>query len=205
MKPPYRVIAWEHVAVVDLNGDTRESVTIRVKVDSPDLRFIRFGFGCGWEQASRFRRQVKLEVRNLRVGNTPGASLSKTITWVKDGKLALIAHRPNPPRVDSEIATLVELTWPGKCAPLMRDGIAEKFTFRFVTEVAYARYKIVLPRSCEAVFEPVGFDETDDGCVCSSLGEDDEGRPQYIFEGVDMPLHRETGIRLELKRGSARR
>ena len=87
----------------------------------------------------------------------------------------------------------------------MKDGIADKFTFRFVAKVAYARYRITLPRGCEAVYEPVGFEETDDNYTFGLMGEDSEGRLQYVFEGVDIPPYHEVGVRLELKKGGARR
>jgi hypothetical protein len=100
--------------------------------------------------------------------------------------------------VDSEITITVEFAWPGMCAPLMRDREPDTFTVRFATPVVYARYKVALPRGYDAYVEPVGFEEDANGFAAGpAKGED--GRPVFLFEGVDLPEHEKLGMRLQLK------
>lgn len=199
--PSYDIITWEEYASVEPNGDARKQVTIRAKVLN-DLRVLRLVQGCGWAQPARYRRKVRVEVRKLLIGDLPGASLSTTVAWLKDGQLVLIVHFPEPPKVDSEITIAVEFSWPAMCSPLMRDRRPDTFTLRFATPVAYARYKVALPRGYDAYLEPVGFEEHRNGYSCGPANSED-GRPVFLFEGFDLPVHDAVGMRLELKgRGS---
>ncbi|ONI91238.1 hypothetical protein ALI22I_09190 [Saccharothrix sp. ALI-22-I] len=193
----YRIITWEEHATIEVNGDARKLVTIRAKVLA-DLRVMRLVQGCGWAQPARYRREIGVEVRKLLVGDLPGASLSTTVAWLKDGQLVLMVHFPEPPRVDSEITIAVEFTWPGMCAPLMRDRVPDKFTLRFATPVGYARYKVVLPRGYDAYHEPIGFEEYENG-FAAGPGKDESGQPVFLFEGFDLPEHQSLGMRLQLK------
>ncbi|MFJ6676505.1 hypothetical protein ACIQMJ_35835 [Actinosynnema sp. NPDC091369] len=195
--PSYGIITWEAQVAVEPNGDARRQVTIRAKVLN-DLRVLRLIEGCGWPQPAKYRREVRVEVRKLLVGDLPGASLSTTVAWLQDGKLVLMVHFPEPPKVGSEITIAVEVVWPGMCSPLMRDREPDVFTVGFATPVVYARYKVTLPRGYDAYVEPVGFEEDANGFAAGpAKGED--GRPVFLFEGVDLPEHQKLGMRLQLK------
>lgn len=195
--PSYQVIKWEEHYVIEANGDARKLVTIRAKVLN-DFRVLRLVEGCRWPQPARDRRHVRVTVRKLRVSDLPGASLSTTKAWVADGRMVLIAHVSRPPEVGSEINIAVEFDWPGMCTPLMRERKPDDFTLRFRTRAAYASCKVVLPRGCDAYLEPVGFEEDENGFYTGSSTSED-GRPVFLFDGFDLPEHRDVGMRLELK------
>jgi hypothetical protein len=199
LHPMYQVLSWEQVAHVrNAQGDTREIVTVRARVLRPDLQLIRLVFGCGWHQPAKFRRGVRLSVRNLQVGNVLGTSLTVTHSWLCDGKFDMIVHIPAPPRVGSEIRLLVIMHWPRKCAPLM-SNVADDFAFRFVQQdVKYVSYRVVLPRGYDAYHEPIGFDGNEDAFHARrSVTED--GLWQYFFEAFDLPIMHRAGMKLELK------
>jgi hypothetical protein len=195
--PSYGIITWEEQVTIEPNGDARKQLTIRANVLN-DLRVLRLVQGCGWAQPAKYRRKVRVVVRKLLIGDLPGASLSTTVAWLKDGKLVLMVHFPEPPKADSEIAISVEFVWPGMCSPLMRDRVPDAYTLQFATPVVYARYKVVLPRGYDAYVEPVGFEEDRNGYACGP-GKAEDGRPTFLFEGFDLPVHDNVGMRLELK------
>jgi hypothetical protein len=117
---------------------------------------------------------------------------------VADGRLVLTLHFPEPPPNDSEMTIVIEVAWPGMCAPLMRVRTPDDFTLKFVTPVARARYKIVLPPGYDAYLEPIGFEAGHSGFALGSLT-DDNGQATFVFEGTDLPMRRGVGMRLELK------
>ena len=203
LRPSYRIIAWEHTVVISANGDAKQLTVIRASVDGEDLRFFRLRFSCGWPQPARFRRKVKLDVHSLLIGDIRGTGLERTVSWPADGEMNVIAHLPHPPRVGSEINVVFELWWPGKCKPLMKDRVSDHFTFLFTTPVSYVRSKIVLPEWCEAYYQPIGFEEGDNGYVAEPA-KDDEGRSLFLFEAYNLPLQHEAGIRLHLKKRAPR-
>ncbi|MCE6999919.1 hypothetical protein LZG04_34655 [Saccharothrix sp. S26] len=198
--PSYAVMTWEEYAAIEPNGDARKQVTIRAKVLN-DLRVLRLVQGCGWAQPARYRRKVRVQVRKLLVGDLPGASLTTTVAWLRNGQLVLMVHLPEPPKVGSELTIAVEFTWPGMCAPLMRDRRPDRFQLRFATPVTYARYSVVLPRGYNACVEPVGFKEHQNGYSCGPVSNED-GRPMFLFEGFDLPVHEPVGMRLDAQPGS---
>jgi hypothetical protein len=196
--PAYRISDWDEFVAVEPNGDGRRRITMRAEVSSNDLWALLLIQGCGWPQPAKFRHQVRVAVRRLLGDDAPGVSLATTSTWVADGKSVLIIHFPEPPRSDTEITIAVEVSWPGMCAPLMRGQGPDKFTLRFATPVAHARYRVVLPRGFDAYFEPVGFDAGNDGlALATSVVEN--GQSSFVFEGRDLPMRRPVGMRLELK------
>lgn len=197
--PSYRVITWDEFVSVEPSGDARRQVTIRAKVLSKDMWVLRMVHGCGWPQPAKYRGKVDVRVRKLLVGDLPGASLTTTSAWLADGKLALIVHFPVPPREGSEISIVVECSWPGMCLPLMRERAPDEFTISFATPVVYARYRVALPAGYDAYLEPIGFGEDEDG-FASGPGSGDNGRPVFLFEAFDVPMHHKVGMRLEIKR-----
>ncbi|MFF5093710.1 MULTISPECIES: hypothetical protein [Actinosynnema] len=195
---PYRFIKWEESSVIlNRRGDSLDTTTVRVQVIDGGMLFMRLAFGSGWPQPARHRGKVRLRVRKLMIGDRPGLNLERTVRWVKDGKLRLVIHFPEPPRVGEEISVVVECDWPGKSMPLMREGKADKFTFRFSRPVPYARYQITLPEGVDAVCEPHGFAEHDDGFHLGRAT-DEQGRTRFYVDGVDVVAHRELGVLLQI-------
>ncbi|MEV8440154.1 hypothetical protein AB0425_22480 [Actinosynnema sp. NPDC051121] len=197
--PAYRISDWDEFVAIEPNGDGRRRITIRAEVSSNDLWVVPLIQGCGWPQPAKFRNQVRVAVRRLLSGDAPGVSLTTTSTWVADGKSVLIIHFPEPLQSGTEITIAVEVFWPGMCAPLMRDQSPDKFTLRFATPVAHARYRVLLPRGFDAYSEPIGFESGNDDLVlgASVVG---NGQPIFVFEGGDLPMRHDIGMRLELKR-----
>ncbi len=198
MHPAYQVISWDQTAyVVNDRGDTNEFATLRLRILSPGMYFVRLIFGCGWPQPPRCRRRVNLSVRNLLDDGIPGTTPKYTRSWLTDGKFDLMIHLQKPPREGSEIRLVVAMDWPGKCQPLMNRKI-DDFGFNFVHSVEFVRYRIVLPLGREAYYEPIGFEPGDPSFrIDASLG--DDGRSQYTFTGVDLQMRRTVGVRLEVK------
>ncbi|GAB3908416.1 hypothetical protein ACFQ1S_04570 [Kibdelosporangium lantanae] len=200
MNPTYEVLSWDQAAhILNSRGDTQESVAISVKVLRGDMRLIRLIFGCGWEQPAKYRRGVRISVRNLLVGDSPGTSREVTHSWVADGKADVMIHFAEAPPEGSEVRFMVTLDWPGKCSPLM-NGDTDDFTFRFLHQsVARVSYRIVLPPGYEAYNEPIGFEPGDARFrLDTSTGEDD-GRRRYLFRAAPLPVRLKAGVSLELK------
>ncbi|MBP2323191.1 hypothetical protein JOF56_003576 [Kibdelosporangium banguiense] len=199
LSPRYQVLSWEQVAhVANSSGDTKEVVTIRARVLRPDMWVVRLVFSCGWSQPARYRRGVTVNVRNLLVTDVLGTSPDVTFSWVADGKIDAMIHFSTPPVVGSEVRFIVLLDWPRKCAPLM-NGITDQFSFTFFQQqVEKVSYKIVLPAGQEAYWEPVGF-ESGDPNFSVDVAVGDDGRGQYFFQGLNLPVRHTAGIKLQLK------
>ncbi|ALG08067.1 hypothetical protein [Kibdelosporangium phytohabitans] len=200
LHPMYQVLSWEQIAYIEnAQGDTREVVTFRARVLRSDLQLIRLVFGCGWDQPHRFRRRVRIAVRNLHVGNMLGTSMQVTHSYLCDGKHDVIIHMATPPKVGSEVRFLVVMDWPRKCAPLMTKAVSDDFAFKFIQQnVSYVSYRVVLPHGCDAYDEPIGFDGYEETFKNQQLITTD-GRRIYFFEAFDLPILHRAGIRLELK------
>lgn len=203
VRPSYRIISWEQLVVINSAGDAKQFTTIRAAVEGEDFRFFRLRFSCGWQQPARFRRQVRLDVHSLLIGDVRGVGLERTISWPADGEMAVIAHMRHPPRPGSEINVVFELRWPGKCKPLMKNRVSDHFTFLFTTPVSYVQSKIVLPDWCEAYYQPIGFEEGDNGYVAEPA-KDGEGRNLFVFEAYNLPVQHEAGIKLHVKKRAPR-
>jgi hypothetical protein len=198
MHPTYDIVSWEQTAyVVSDRGDTKEYAILRVRVLRPDMHYVRLIFGCGWPQPKRYRQRVDVSVRNLLEGGVPGTTPRHTVSWLADGKFDMMIHFHKPPRAGSEIRFVVAVDWPGKCEPLMNEK-TDDFSFTFLQRVEFVRYRIVLPAGQEAWYEPIGF-ETGDPSFRIDAGSGEDGRCQYVFYGVDVPVRANVGVRLELK------
>ncbi|ACU39505.1 hypothetical protein Amir_5690 [Actinosynnema mirum DSM 43827] len=195
---PYRFIKWEESSVIrNSRGDSLDTTTIRAEVTDNGMLFMRLAFGSGWPQPARHRGKVRLRVRKLMIGDRPGVNLERTVQWLEDGKLRLVIHFAEPPRVGEEISVVVECDWPGKSMPLMREGKVDKFTFRFSRPVPYARYQVTLPEGVDATCEPFGFSEHDERVHWGRVT-DGQGRTQFYVDGVDVAVHRELGMLLQV-------
>ena len=197
MEPGYRITSWEKTVFVASNGDALDVVKVRARVVRPDVQFFWLWFGCGWLQPTRYRNKVDVRVRNLLVGDLPGVSLERTLSWVHDGRFAVAVHLHRPPSVGSEICIKLEVKWPGKCVPLMR-GLHDSFTMSFDTSVQHARYKLVLPKGCDTYCETLGFHDGEAGIEVGS--EVERGHLTYRVEARDLHPGRRVGLRMELRR-----
>ncbi|MFS8104328.1 hypothetical protein LFM09_45200 [Lentzea alba] len=195
-RPGYQILEWKETTVIGDRGDARTSLTVKLRPLGTDLLFVRMKFGCGWPQPTKYRRQVRMTVRNLLVDGSPGTTLHKTLSWPKDGTLAAVIHFHEPPRVDSEISFVVELDWPRKCLPLA-EGAPDEFTLMFAQPVTHAVHRIVLPEGTDVYLEPIG--QLDKGYDLQK-GQDDTNRRTITMELFDPPVRHRAGIRLELKK-----
>ncbi|MFI9386057.1 hypothetical protein [Kutzneria sp. NPDC052558] len=193
----YRVTSWDKTIVIAPNGDARDIVKVRAVVEKPGVQFFWLWFGCYWPQPARYQKKVAVQVRNLLVGDLPGTSLERTLSWSTEGRLAVIAHMHAPPRVGSVMTIQVEIAWPAKCVPLVR-GDCDSFTIRLGARVDYARYRIVLPKGYDTYCDTIGFQDGDPGFVMEK-GSADDGCPSYQVEVRDLAPDQQVGLRLELK------
>ena len=197
MEPGYRITSWEKTVNIASNGDAMDTLKVRAQVIRPDVQFFWLWFGCGWAQPGRYRRRVAVRVRTLLVGDLPGTSLDRTLYWVSDGRLAVIVHLHRPPSIGSEICIKLDVSWPGKCAPLMQ-GRCDEFTICMETSVQRAVYTLVLPKGCDTYHETLGFRDGDAEFELVSAVE--RGHLTYRIEAQDLHPGRRVGLRLELKR-----
>jgi hypothetical protein len=205
MNPTYEVLSWDQTAhILNSRGDTHEYVTIGVKVLRSDMRLIRLVFGCGWAQPVKYRRGVRIMVRNLLVGDSPGTSREVTHSWVADGKADILIHFAVPPPEGSEVRFMVTMEWPGKCLPLM-NGDIDDFAFCFVQQaVDRASYEVVLPPGYDAYHEAIGFDRCDSTFQLDATTDEDDGRRRYLFQAGPLPVGLRAGVSLELKKAGRR-
>ncbi|WNV84383.1 hypothetical protein [Umezawaea sp. Da 62-37] len=201
LNPSFRIITCRQVSIIERNGDTKEKTTLHAKVECDHLYFFRLRFASRWDQPVKQREKVKVEVRGMSASDIPGTSMNVTQFWMPDGRLEVLVHFPAPPKSNSEIRIDIVADWPGKSIPLMRHEVPDDFVFRFEHPVTFAQYKVVLPTSCEAYYEAIGFDEDENGYLLSKTDESD-GRTQFVFEIFDMPADKQVGVRLQLKKGA---
>ncbi|MFD4644548.1 hypothetical protein ACFWN2_45085 [Lentzea sp. NPDC058436] len=196
-RPGYQILEWKEKIVIGERGDAHSKLTIRLRPLGPDLLFVRVKFGCGWPQQPRYRRQVKMTVRNLLVDGSPGTTLHQTLTWPKDGVLDAVIHFHEAPSENAEISFGIELDWPKRCLPLI-EGSPDEFAFMFAQPVTDAVYRVVLPRGHDVYLEPIG--RLDEGFELDKAWDDDERRTVTLML-TDPPLRHRAGARLELRRG----
>jgi len=196
--PGYRITSWDKTIVVAPNGDAVDTMKVRAKVETDDVRTFVLWFGCKWPQPARFQRKVDVQVRNLLVGDMLGTRLDRTVAWFSNEKIGVLVHFPAPLKVGSEISIRLETAWPGKCAPLMR-GECDEFTIKLGTQITRARYKIVLPKDTETYCGHIGFQEG----VTLETSRDGEGRLTHVIEARELPPDHRIGLRLELRKGAS--
>ncbi|MEU4742265.1 hypothetical protein AB0G02_17620 [Actinosynnema sp. NPDC023658] len=195
----YRVFDWDESLTVAPNGDTRRRLTIRAQVVTDDLWAVRLVHGCGWPQPAKYRRRVAVVARRLLAEGVPGPKMSTTSAWTTEGRFVLIVHfRSAVPR-GSSFGVVVECDWPGMCVPLMRDRSPDDFVLRFRTPVEHVRYLVALPQGLDAYVEPLGFTAGDDGFELVRAV-DGSGHPLFGVESSAVPLHKDIGMRIEVKR-----
>ena len=195
--PSFQVVDWEETAVIGERGDTHSKSKIKVRAIRNDVRFIRLRFGCGWPQPSRYRRSVRMTVRNLLIDGSPGTTLRTTVSWPRAGSMAAIVHFHTPLSANSEVSFTVDLFWPKKCAPLL-DGAPDEFGMMFWEPTRRVTYRVLLPKGAEAYAEPMGRTESFAG-VRLRRKVDDDGRETITCQLSDLPVRHRAGMRLQLK------
>lgn len=197
--PLVLIADWTQTVFVHRNGDVKEVLTIRAVALREEVYFVRFIEGSGWSQPERYRRRVLINARSMRVNGHSGPRWHVTRSWRSDQRMNSIIHFDSPICKGEAVRLEVERTWPAKCLPLMREGLADIFYFRTsdLMRIERAEYRVVLPAGYDAVYEPVGFVEpSSEFSVGAST--DSEGRRIVIFKASRIPEHRTIGMRLEL-------
>lgn len=198
-EPLVSIEAWNQVVHVQSNGDVNEVITIKAIALRERVYFVRMTAGSLWDQPERHRRNVKVIARSLTVNDSVGPRWRVTTSWRSSQKLTAILHLHEPIKQGEEIHFEVAREWPAKCLPMMRDGSADSFIFRFsrLLDTRHVDYKIVLPVGFDAVHEPIGHLEPD---VQLSIDNDldEDGRREFTFHTDLVPAGKAVGIRLEL-------
>jgi len=199
-KPIVQIVEWKQTVDVTREGDVTEYVNLRAIVLRKELYFLRLRIGAGWAQPPRYRKKVKVRVRSLDVnGTAKGPKWNTTVSWLEDGRLHLIAHLHDPVQQGRQINIEMKRVWPGKCLPLMRQGGADIFTFRFdkLMPMESVSYEVKLPVGCDAYYEAIGFEEPHGQMKIERKGRGDA--VSICFSAAKIPLDRKVGMRLELR------
>lgn len=205
-RPLIRITLWKQVAFIQPNGDVREILRINAVAQRREVYFLRFrAGGSEGEQSKRQQRRVKVNARAITVDGQRGPRWEVTRSWLPDGRLNSIVHFHEPVRKGGKIDIEIERFWPGKCAPLMREGATEPFTFRFtgLMPADAIEHTVVLPLGFSAYYGTVGFVEPDPK-FSVVVGEDDEGRQTFTFRGQILVPKRDFGMLLDLTKPASR-
>lgn len=194
----WKTTSWQDVVVVSPNGDAEETITVKATVECDTLDFFKIYTGPGWRQPEKYQRRVRVKVRSLEVDGAGGTRRDVTSSWNENGNLEILVHFGEPALRDSEISMKVELTWPGKCLPLMRWRRPDEFALTFIRPIDYLEYQIVLPAGFDAYYDPIGLFRDADDCVFSREGA--KGAPITIkLVARNIAQNRRIGMRLDLK------
>ncbi|MET9628190.1 hypothetical protein ABZX92_12075 [Lentzea sp. NPDC006480] len=196
-QPSYEVIDWDKTAVIGERGDTHIKLKVKLRATHDDFWFVRLRLVCGWPQPSRYRRQVRMTVRNLQVDGSPGTTLRTTVSWLRDGAMAAIIHFHTAPALNSVVSFTVDVDWPKMCAPLL-EGSPDEFDLMFWQTVRRSTYRVVLPKGIGVYVEPIGKTEDFKGFRWRKKAGDD-GREVIVFRLSDPPVRHRAGVRLQMK------
>ncbi|MFC6089516.1 hypothetical protein [Saccharothrix lopnurensis] len=195
---PLHIVKWDDVTVVDAGGGAEETIGVRARVENASAHFFRFRIGPAWEQSEKQRSAVACDVRTELVNGEPGPRCDVTRTWRADGRLEVLVHLPSPVRAGADVRIKMAIRWPGMCEPLVVRRRPDDFVLHFAREADEVRYEIVLPDGEDAYFEPVGFDEGDDGYRVE-VGTGRSGRVHVVLTACSVPAKHRFGVRLDLK------
>lgn len=205
-RPLINITLWKQTAFIQPNGDVREVLRINAVAERREVYFLRFRAGGGEaESTRRQQRRVKVNARAITVNGQRGPRWEVTRSWLPDGRLNSIVHFHEPIRKGGKIDIEIERFWPGKCAPLMREGATEPFTFRFtgLMPSKVIEHTVVLPLGVNAYYDTVGFVEPNPNFSVTA-GEDDEGRRTFTFRGSELTPKKDFGMRLDLTKPASR-
>jgi hypothetical protein len=195
----WRIDRWEEDIRIRQNGDTTGSILVHAMVESDELLFCRIRFGPNWSQPDRFRRRVRVTASSVEVDGTGGCRWDRTLNWLPDGRLEVLAHfRSAPPKKGDEVTLRVEFAWPGKAAPLMRFGRPDDFMLQMGRPLAYLSYRVELPSGAQVKCDAVGLKREADRFTLSSTTTTDK-HPVIHLIAHDIAADRRVGMRLDLK------
>lgn len=197
-EPLIAVENWEQTVEIMPNGDTHEVQIIDAVAPREVIFFARLTARSRWEQPRRHLRRIAMTARRVNADNSLGPLWNVMSSWAGDKLIAYLDLDPVLRRGET-IRFRVDRTWPAKCRPLMRHHQAEDFLLRTTStlEIRYAKYSVILPKDCEAVYELIGVGEPD----VQLLGDvtEQNGRKIYTWYAEKVPEHTWVGIRLQLK------
>lgn len=198
-RPLVQITRWNQVVDVARNGDVVERLKISLTPLREKLYFLRFRMGAGWDQPSRYRDRVRVDVRSISIEDERGPRWNVTQSWLEDGMLHVFAHFHQPALQGDEVHLEIKKVWPGKCYPLMQAGVPDSFTLVFasIMPVANVLYEVRLPSKLNAYHEPVGFRPSSNGMRIMRDESDERLTLKFVADAI--PQGVEVGMRLELK------
>lgn len=199
-EPLVSVETWSQQVYVHPNGDVREVLTLKAVALRERVYFIRLKASSQWDQPERYRRDVKVMARSLKINGVSGPRWNVTTFWISTQKMTSILHLHHAIKRGEEVHFEVVRTWPAKCLPLMRKGEAEEFHFRTtrLLEIQHVEYSVILPVGFDAIYELIGSTEPDVQLTAETRL-DHEGRRVVVWRADKVPASTLVGIRLELK------
>lgn len=191
---------WNQITTIDKDGDVSELITIQAVALQDYLYFLRFRTDPKWVQPHRYRRRVHVDFRSINGAGDRGPSWQVTPSWLPDGRLEMLAHLHSPIPMGTEIKIEIERRWPGKCAPLIKEGAPENFAFYFshALQIEHAKYVVVLPEDVEAYYEPIGFRQPNPDFSVQG-GKNQDGRFEVALAVDNLPADTRIGMRLQRK------
>ncbi|UOX87529.1 hypothetical protein MUY14_38355 [Amycolatopsis sp. FBCC-B4732] len=161
----WTISRWEESAVLKPNGDADERIVVTAVVDSDLLDFFAIRTGPGRGQSQLSRRHVKIGVGSFEGEGLGSSQWDVTSHWLNDGRLEVIVHFAHPLRRGAIMRLVVDKKWPGKWAPLMKDGNPDTCGVTFAHPIDYIEYSVLLPVGYLVHCDPVGLQEGVDDYV----------------------------------------
>jgi hypothetical protein len=197
----WRIDHWIDTMLILPNGDARETITVGVVVECEGLDFFKIYTGPGWRQPEKYRRLVTITARTIKIDGTSGTRADVTSAWTARGNLEILAHFEDPIPQGKEMGIQVELTWPARCAPLMRWNVREEFVVDFRSPVRYFEYRITLPPGSPFDYRTIGLVDGEDAFESSS-GSVNGGENEVCLTVRDLCEDRRVGLLLEVGKGA---
>lgn len=193
----WRVDRWQESIKVAKNGDVTGSIIVHAMTESDELHFYRLRIGANWPQPEDQRRRVRVTASTVEVDGSGGTRWDRTLNWLPDGRLEVLAHFESaPPKKGDELTLRVEFEWPGKAAPLMRFGEPDDFVVLMGRPLAHFGYRVELPAGTAVRYDPVGLKRGVDDFTLNRV----EGK-SHVVELVarDIAADHRVGLRLDLR------
>lgn len=196
--PYWTVKKWKQTIWVAANGDSVASVILHCVSDRDNLSFFRIRFGSGWDQPSRQRSRVHVQMRSLQLEGVGGVKATEFDHWRDGSQLEVYVEFPTLVPLGGEFRFVADLEWPARCRPLARDGRPEEFCVTAGPAMEVLEYTVVLPPGREACYDPIGFTVAEKGLLLVSRATPD-GRTEVYLKAKRLADGRRVGMRVELK------
>jgi hypothetical protein len=194
----WQIHRWSESITIEPNGDVSGTITVHATVETEVLHFFRVMLGAGWKQPERMRQKVRVAMASVEVTGTGRTRWDETTYWRPDGRLEILAHCISyPPRKGDDISLHLDLTWPGKAAPLMRFDKADDFVTLFGRPLAHLSYRVALPVGTKVTCDAIGLTGQDDFNLSHFAG--NHRQPVVELIAHDIEADRRVGMRLDLK------